>query len=621
MSGLPMTENFGFDYETSGMPLDVDLVVSGAAICTRTVGGFISLTDIRHQVGEGSGEYKQVLSALAIFLVTRMNHIWVFNMQFEFQVSHRLLGVDLYDLCDASVINTIEGYHMKKYSLKWTAQRVLQVGVWDTEFDRISDLIDKMMFDEVGKLKRDKHKIIKVERSNFEYTPEWKYLAGRYPDDIDEMKNLMLEYWGQAFMVPSSRLLGYYCCLDALHTLMIYETKRELYSEDCWKVNLDNTRLGSRLMASGLYIDEDFRQKYEGYCKEQMAWSITYCAMARCWVKMEKHKVLATNIKRYKPEAVKLMEANKFHGGDAVEIAKEILLDHIDTMDAYDTGVNEGKLVMTFGVTFAERFMDVIRKSMQEVKMKVKIDESISRKRKILGLIAEKLIPILGLDKLNLGKKHIELEKYMYYERAYKELRKITDKQLTDIKSVPSEIYAFGKKMTLLEYSDYVGDNYFKCKSPIENVLPGIRETTKGRVISLFGLPGARDQSKAAGMGKIGAKYSDILIFTEDDARGNVRAQSEKMAAGVSKDFAKKGGEVKFVDDRKKAIEEAMKIAKAGDTVVLLGKGPEKIIARMKNGKVVDEPWDEEKTARNAIEKSLVSSKKTVVKSKKISKK
>lgn len=40
----------------------------------------------------------------------------------------------------------------------------------------------------------------------------------------------------------------------------------------------------------------------------------------------------------------------------------------------------------------------------------------------------------------------------------------------------------------------------------------------------------------------------------------------------------------------------------------------------MKNGKVVDEPWDEEKTARNAIEKSLVSSKKTVAKSKKISK-
>lgn len=154
-----------------------------------------------------------------------------------------------------------------------------------------------------------------------------------------------------------------------------------------------------------------------------------------------------------------------------------------------------------------------------------------------------------------------------------------------------------------------------------ENVLPGIRETTKGRVISLFGLPGARDQTKAAGMGKIGAKYSDILIFTEDDARGNVRAQSEKMAAGVPKDFAKKGGEVKYIDDRKKAIEEAMKIAKAGDTVVLLGKGPEKIIARMKNGKVVDEPWDEEKTARNAIEKSLVSSKKTVAKSKKISKK
>jgi hypothetical protein len=469
MDSLSLDTNYGFDYETSGLAMDKVFYVSGASLVTLQIGAFLSFTDIRHEVGENSEAYNNFLKRLGEFLKKRMDHVWVYNMQFEFQVSHRILGVDLYNLCDASVVNIMDGCHLKKYSLKWTAQRILGVNVWDTEFDRISDTIDKMMFVEVGKLKRDKHKSLIVTPDNFEQTPEWKYLEQRYPDDIGEMKSLMLEYWGMSFMVPSSRLLGYYCCLDSFHTLMLYEVKKDQYSKDCWQVNLDNTRLGCRLMTNGLYIDEPFRARYENYCKEQMAWSITYCAMARCWVKMDKHKKLANNIKRYKPEALKILKMGMFHGGDALGITKDLLMNNLDTMDAYDSGLNEGKLLMTFGDKFAGKFIDIVNESRAEVKMKDKIDSSIQRKRKILGIIAEKIKPLLGLDKLNLGNKHIELEKYIYYETAYNELQKIINNQLVDINRIPSTIYAFGEKRELLEYSDYVGDNYFKCKSPIEN--------------------------------------------------------------------------------------------------------------------------------------------------------
>ena len=466
LDSLPPTTNYGFDYETSGMPLEPDLNVSGAAICTVEYGGFLSFTDIKHEVGENSSQYQTLLKKLGEFLKKRMSHVWTYNMQFEYQVSHRFLGVDLYDLCDASVVNTLDGVHLKKYSLKWTAQRVLGVNVWDTEFDKISDTIDHMMFEEVGKLKRDKHKILKITSDNFTKTPEWQYLAQRYPDDINEMESRMLEYWGQAFMVPSSRLLGYYCCLDAFYTLMIYERKKSEYTEECWNVFLDNTRLGARLMTSGLYIDEPFRAKYENYCHEQMAWAITYCAMARCWIKMEKHKALATNIKRYKPEAVILLKKNQFHRGNPVEICKSILLDHLN--DAYDSGVDEGKLLFTFGQSFAEKFVDAVKESIAEVKFKGKIDETIGRKKKILSVLGEKIVPLLGLGK-NFGTKHIELEKYMFYEGIYNELKKVSQGQLVDIKNVPSTLYAFGKRMSLLEYSDYVSDIAFKCKSPQEN--------------------------------------------------------------------------------------------------------------------------------------------------------
>lgn len=469
IDSLPLDTDLGFDYEASGMPLDVWFEISGASIATENYSGFISFTDIRHQVGKESSEYQYLLKRLGEILVKRMSHVWAYNMQYEFQVSHRMLGVDLYNLCDASVVNTMDGNHMKKYSLKWTGQNVLEVNTWDVEFDKISDLIDSMLFTEEGKLKKDKHQVLKVDQTNFDQTPEWAELICRYPQYESEFRSLILEYWGNAFMCIPSEILGYYCNLDAFYTLMIYKKRQNDYSQDCWNVNLDNIRLGCRLMSSGLYIDEPFRAKYENYCHEMMAWGITYCAIARCYVKMQKHQALANNIKRYKPVAVKLLEDGQFYQGDIMEITKNLLYNNLDTMDTTETGLNEGKIAMKFGDKFASELVDIVKAAMCEVKMKGKIDEGIKRKKKILTVISEKLIPIIGLDKIKLGEKHNELEKYMYYQRAYKELLRVSGNQLCDIQNIPDKIYLFGKYMSLLEYADFVSDNYFKCKSPLEN--------------------------------------------------------------------------------------------------------------------------------------------------------
>ena len=470
MDSLPEDQNYGFDYEASGMPLDRYFWVSGASLVTETVGAFVSFTDIRHEVGgENTPGYKKLCKRLGDFLFKRMNFVWTYNMQYEWQVSHRVLGVDLYNLCDASAVNTMDGYHMKKYSLKWTAQRVLQVNVWDSDFDRIDELIDSALYKIEGKLKREQHKVFKVDQNTFYKTPEWQELSKRYPQYIGEFGRLLIEYWGYPFMCVPSDILGKYCCLDSLHTLLIAKSRFGTYSKDCWNVNLDNIRLGARLMGSGLYIDEPYRLRYEHYCHEQMAWSITYCAMARCWMKMEKHKSLAANPKRYKPEAIILLERGKFFGGNAIEITKYLLLSNLDILDAYDTGLNEGQILLTYGPKFANAFVQLVKDSMTSTKFKGKIDSSVGRKKKILGVIAEGLKPLLGLDKLSLGKKHIELEKYMWYKTAYTELSKVASRQLTDIYNVPEQIHAFGQVFSQLDYANYVSDNFFKCKSPIEN--------------------------------------------------------------------------------------------------------------------------------------------------------
>ena len=470
LDSLPLDQHFGFDYEASGMPLDKEFWISGAAIVTESFGAFISFTDIRRTLGgEDNPGYQGLLRRLGEFLVKRQDHIWVYNMQYEWLVSHRVLGVDLYNLCDASVVNVMDGYHFqKKYSLKWTAQRVLGVTVWDTEFDRISDLLDQMYYTVEGKLKRDKKKVLKVTMSDFNSTPEWKELARRYPNDIQEMEQLVHEYWGMPFMAPSSRLLGIYCCLDSFYTLMIAKKRLPRYSQDCWQVNLDNTRLGARLMGSGLYIDEPYREKYERYCEEMQVWAITYCAQARCYIKMEKHKNLGADITTYNKTAQKLIKSGKFFNGDPVEIVKDIMLTHLDNMDSYDTGLNEGLLMLDFGQEFAEAFVDVVKSAMSEVKMKTKIDDSIKRKKKILGIIAENSKSLLGIGRIN-KTKLVELEKYMYYKTAYDELDKVSKLQLPDIHNIPETLHYRGQELGRLEYANFISDEYFKCKSPIEN--------------------------------------------------------------------------------------------------------------------------------------------------------
>lgn len=467
MDSLPMDTYYGFDYEASGMALDKWFELSGASICTIQFGGFISFTDLRHT--STKEEYDEILKMLGDFLVKRMDHVWTYNMQYEFQVSNRMLGVDLYNLCDASVFNILDGNHAKKYSLKWTANMILGTTVWDTEFDRISDLIDSMLFETVGKLKKDKHKVLKVEENNYQDTPEWKELMGRYPEYEEEFKALMHEYWGNPFMCIPSNILGYYCNLDAFYTLMIYEARKNIYTEKAISTFLDNIRLACRLHSCGIPKWEDYQQEYGTYCKKQMAWGITYCATARCRIKMYKHQAKMANIGKYNPICQKLLRENNFFNGDKTEITKYLLTSNLDTMDVYDTGLNEGSIVMKYGQTFAEKFIDIVKDAMTEVKMKTKIEENIVKKRKIIGIIADKLEVLIGLDKLKISNKHIELEKYLYYEKAYTELMGISKNQLNDPLKIPEEIYAFGKKMDILEYSDFISDNYFKCKSPIEN--------------------------------------------------------------------------------------------------------------------------------------------------------
>ena len=133
-------------------------------------------------------------------------------------------------------------------------------------------------------------------------------------------------------------------------------------------------------------------------------------------------------------------------------------------------------------------------------------------------------------------------------------------------------------------------------------VYASVNRGVKGRVISLFGGAGRRDETTRAERGEIGAKYSDVVIITEDDSRDEDPELIAKQFAEGAERAGKKMGEDLFIElSRAKAIAMAIKMAEPGDLVLVLGKGHEKTILR------ADGPHDFEdlKVTRKALSKRL----------------
>ncbi len=131
-----------------------------------------------------------------------------------------------------------------------------------------------------------------------------------------------------------------------------------------------------------------------------------------------------------------------------------------------------------------------------------------------------------------------------------------------------------------------------------ESVVPG----KKGRIISLFGGAGRRDESTRGERGEIAAKYSDIVIITEDDSRDENPAEiAEEFVKGAEQAGFLRGKNLLVELNREKAIQMAVDLAKKDDIVLILGKGHEKTILRA-TGAV---PFEDLKVTEKALRKRL----------------
>jgi UDP-N-acetylmuramoyl-L-alanyl-D-glutamate--2,6-diaminopimelate ligase len=113
--------------------------------------------------------------------------------------------------------------------------------------------------------------------------------------------------------------------------------------------------------------------------------------------------------------------------------------------------------------------------------------------------------------------------------------------------------------------------DYAHTDDALRNALGMLRAITPGRLFVVFGCGGNRDRTKRPLMVKAVQEFADFAFATADNPRSEAITQIfEDMKAGVTTPE-----KITWVEDRRRAISLALDAAKAGDCLLIAGKGHE----------------------------------------------
>jgi UDP-N-acetylmuramoyl-L-alanyl-D-glutamate--2,6-diaminopimelate ligase len=134
----------------------------------------------------------------------------------------------------------------------------------------------------------------------------------------------------------------------------------------------------------------------------------------------------------------------------------------------------------------------------------------------------------------------------------------------------------------------------------LRHALTAVRElaASGGRVIAVFGCAGLRDPAKRAMMGAVAGELADLTVVTAEDPRTeDLPTILAAVADGLRQAGAHEARDFLLEPDRFRAIRRATELARAGDVVVVCGKGHEQSMAFGD----VEYPWDDRVALRTAL--------------------
>jgi UDP-N-acetylmuramoyl-L-alanyl-D-glutamate--2,6-diaminopimelate ligase len=139
-----------------------------------------------------------------------------------------------------------------------------------------------------------------------------------------------------------------------------------------------------------------------------------------------------------------------------------------------------------------------------------------------------------------------------------------------------------------------VAVDYAHTPDGLAGTLTTARELTAGRVICVFGCGGERDRGKRPQMAAIAERLADAIVVTDDNPRGeDANAIVAEIVAGLARPER-----AAIERDRAQAITRAIASARAGDCVLVAGKGHE--LYQEIGGRKL--PFDDMAFARAALE-------------------
>jgi UDP-N-acetylmuramoyl-L-alanyl-D-glutamate--2,6-diaminopimelate ligase len=138
--------------------------------------------------------------------------------------------------------------------------------------------------------------------------------------------------------------------------------------------------------------------------------------------------------------------------------------------------------------------------------------------------------------------------------------------------------------------------DYAHTDDALANLLATSREllTGGGRILTLFGCGGDRDRAKRPLMGEAAGRASDFVVLTSDNPRSEDPLLIINDAlVGLQRTEA----EYRVEPDRERAIGLVLEQARAGDIVLIAGKGHENY--QVLNDRTVD--FDDREVARRLL--------------------
>jgi UDP-N-acetylmuramoyl-L-alanyl-D-glutamate--2,6-diaminopimelate ligase len=147
-----------------------------------------------------------------------------------------------------------------------------------------------------------------------------------------------------------------------------------------------------------------------------------------------------------------------------------------------------------------------------------------------------------------------------------------------DLKTIADGLSKLNKVPGRLQKVPFSGDftvlvDYAHTDDALKNVLSTLKPLCKGRLTVVFGCGGDRDKTKRPRMAQVVEQFADNIFITSDNPRTEKPAAIvEDILPGFSNPSV---DNITVQQDRKLAIEAAIKNAKAGDIVLIAGKGHE----------------------------------------------